>query len=198
MGTVTIEGSVRTINGTLAGADAWMAADPDLSGPWLNARSITGRREQLLVKATRLFNQLRWKGTKSNPSQPNAWPRDGATDPEGTAITNGTTPTTVEEATYQLAGMLSANPGLMAPTPGTQGQVRMVDDGRTKAEFHFSHAATKAAESTKSAMPRDVMEMIRGYLSRARVTAVTAESFGTDGESIFDDEEDGFGVSGGL
>jgi hypothetical protein len=199
MGTVTISGTSYTVIGTLAGATSWLQADPDIAALWLALSPNT--QAQYLLKATRYFNSLRWKGTKTSSSQPNAWPRDGVVDGDGVAVADNSTPTEVEQAGYMLAGVLLANPAVLGGVGGggtNQGSVREVSDGKASASFFYSAASVKATTSAMAALPRDVKEMIRGYLRKGASAGVQSEAFGTDGESIFDDAEDLFPLVGGL
>lgn len=199
MGTVTINGSSHTITGTLAAATTWISADPDMGETWLLLSA--DRQGQALVKATRMLNGVRWKGEKSSSSQPNAWPRTGVTDGDGVVVTDNTTPLDVENAHYTLAGLLVYNPAILGGPGGggtNQGAVREVSDGKASASFFYSAAAVAATGSIMSALPRDVKDLVRGYMRKGGSIGVQSEAYGTTGESIFDDAEDLFPIRGGL
>lgn len=198
MGTVTINNHTKNVIGTLDGATLYLEADPNLEPSWSAAALVPNRQASCLVLATRYFGMVKWKGTKTNVSQPLPWPRDGVTDGDGVAVTDGTTPTAIEEGAYLLAGLLNINPAVMGGGgAATQGAVREVSDGKgVTASFFYSGKAVEATRSARAAFPRDVLDTIRGYLGKSR--AVAAEAFGTDGESAFDSDSDLFVLVGGL
>ncbi len=89
-----------------------------------------------------------FSGTKTGGrSQDREWPRDDATDYEGLAITDGTTPTEVEKATYEAALREAASPGSLSPDYTMTEQVTKEKVGPIEVQY---------SDTAKMSMPKGV------------------------------------------
>lgn len=185
MGTVTIEETVYQVYGTLADADAYLKGRLAYRSIWLEAAQVSDDERKLaLVQAADLLNRQRWKGTPTAPYVPGTnlqWPRDGASDADGTAVPNGTTPKQIEHASYEIAAILLDDPdGLRKDSASVN--LQAVQAGSAKVTFFSKQLIGR--------FPRDLMELFSGYMVGGSVTAEgVGEAFGTDGESQFDDAD---------
>ncbi len=77
------------------------------AGAWTGATTAT--KEAALAMATRLLDQhVDWAGRQASQDQALAWPRFGVRDRGGFAISGGTIPQELIEATAELARLLIA------------------------------------------------------------------------------------------
>ena len=82
------------------------------------ADSPTDAAEAALIRASVWLDGTyghRWPGARVDGDQYLAWPRTGATDKDGFAIIDTTTPRSVEHATYEAALREMATPGSLSP-----------------------------------------------------------------------------------
>ena len=101
---------------TLAEADAYLL-DRLYSDAWVTANDSV--KEQALVTATRVLDNLNWIGTAISESQSLAFPRSGEYfDPRvgGLVTLTGSVPDRVLKATYELANHLVLNDGILDDT----------------------------------------------------------------------------------
>jgi hypothetical protein len=97
---------------TLAEADAYFADRLDVAA-WTSGPEA--QKEQALVTATSILDDLRWTGIALSETQPLAFPRSGSYfDPRvgNNVVLGDTVPTRVIKATYELAYHLLNNDGL--------------------------------------------------------------------------------------
>lgn len=185
MGTVTIDGNPYDVYGDLAAANLYLLGRAAYRALWQEATAITAARETAMVQAKDLLDRQKWKGTTTlayPAPQKIQWPRDNATDGEGTAVPNGTTPQQILDASYELAAILYADPdGLRQDTANVN--IQSAQAGTAKVTFFGRQLVGR--------FPRDITELIGGYLIGGSTTGLgVGEAFGADGESEFDPDDD--------
>jgi len=100
---------------TVAEAEAYFENRLDVAA-WTSA--VATQKEQSLITATYLLDDLVWVGTALNTAQPLAFPRSGYYyDPKyGTTLTIDGVPDRIVRATFELAHHLLSNDGLLDDT----------------------------------------------------------------------------------
>jgi hypothetical protein len=185
--TVTIGVNSYGIYGTTTARDAYLAGSYRYAAAWA-AIASADTKNQISIDVARVLDRLSWKGepSASFPDvQANAWPRDGATDGAGDAVPDGTTPTFIDWASYELSAMLLTDPDVLEEAADVL--VKLVQAGSAKVEFFGPQSVGR--------FPKKILEWLAGYLAGSSATAA-GEAFGTDGELAFDDD-DAFGLSNG-
>lgn len=87
---------------TAAEAGAYFGASLS-AGAWAEVED----RDAALVSAARRLDQVAWRGRRSDPQQPLAWPRSGAVDADGRPIPADAIPDNVKRAQMELALAMS-------------------------------------------------------------------------------------------
>ena len=177
-------GSSYTIYGTVAARDAYLLGSLRWNAVW-TATGAPDDRNRASVEVEHVLDRLLWAGTptQSYPDvQPLQWPRDGVT-----GVANGTTPTQVEQASYELAALVAEDPEALDVVASTV--VKMVKAGTAEVEFFGPQTVGRFASR--------IMELLRPYLAGNAIASAAGEVFGDDGEDAFGDD-DAFGLSGAL
>lgn len=115
---------------TRAEANSYFADRLDVAA-WTDASDP--QKEQSLVTATGMLDDLRWLGAVQSTSQALAWPRAGSYfDPRlgSWVVLDTTVPDRIVKATYELAHHLLANDGLLDDT----GRIKTIAVGPIKLE----------------------------------------------------------------
>lgn len=188
MGTVLISGTTYNVHGTSDGLKAYMAAH--INSTDYDAASSTNRKKSH-VSATRWLDRANWQGQKTDlvTPQPLEFPRTGLTGKDGNDVDSVSTPTEVENATYELVlYLLEDSAATQSLDQGSN--VKRVKAGSAEAEFF------KGTDGKYPRFPTEAHELIRYFLEGASgLTAPHAP--GIDVESHFDDC-DGYGLGQGL
>lgn len=90
---------------TVAEADAYLEARRNASD-W-NDENDDDEKMSALIEATRELSAIRWQGNRVTSTQALSWPRDSATNPDGTCsgeyYDTDVIPQRIKDATYELA-----------------------------------------------------------------------------------------------
>lgn len=108
--------SINNCYVTRSDADTYFS-DRLESDAWSNAEDLT--KDQALVTATQMLDDLTWSGIVANSDQPLAFPRSGSYfDPRKGYIVAfpDDIPDSIKVATYELALHLLSNDGLLSST----------------------------------------------------------------------------------
>jgi len=118
-----------------------------------------------LVTATRYLDRLPWDGTATHllDGQPTTlqWPRSGVIV-NGVEIDPLTVPVEITEATYELAVLIAAKPGLVSQADQGSNLKRAGGGGAPEVEFF---APTSAARGTASTLPYVVLQLVGKFLA---------------------------------
>lgn len=139
-------------------------------------------KERTLVAATRYIDARDWAGTATGEDGTTlAFPRsgDGITDSSAEQLAR------VEQAVCELAMLIAADPSIQqAIDQGSN--IKKLDADGALIEFF---APTSVAEGTATTLPPVVQRLLGRYTAAAAtgVTIAGGSSYGTDGESAFDD-----------
>lgn len=122
-----------------------------------------------LVSATRYLDRLPWDGTATHllDGQPTtlAWPRSGVIV-NGVEIDSLTVPIEITEATYELAVMIGAKPGLVSQPDQGSNIKRAGGGGAPEVEFF---APSSAARGTAGQLPYVVQQLVGKFLASPSV-----------------------------
>ena len=127
-----------------------------------------------LVSATRYLDQQPWQGKATGIGEDGSpttlqWPRSGVVV-GGVAIDSTTIPTEITEATFELAVMIAASPGLVNKLDqGSNVQAANAGGGTGVAFF----APTSARNGTATVLPPMIQRMVGKFLASA--TSSTSE-----------------------
>lgn len=88
---------------------------------------VADDRARGLVSATRLLDLQSWVGTKTSPSQPIDWPRDGVVDRDGAAIANTVFPPDIQAGCCELALALLQDPTLQESSQGSSSNTKKLE-----------------------------------------------------------------------
>lgn len=122
------------------------------STTWTGA--TTADKERALRMATAILNRERWAGGITSANQLLAWPRSGAIDQEGRAVSPTAIPTAVRDATCELAMALLIDD--LTQNDGNAG-VKTVQAGSVRIEYNGQAPARR--------LPDMVTAIIRPLLS---------------------------------
>jgi len=150
-------------------ADAWTAATAD-------------NQNRSLVMAVDWLDRAtgpNLSGTKTVASQDLEWPRDGATC-DGTAVADGTTPESIAEATFWLAGSLLSDSS-QASSTGTGSNVKEAKAGSASVTF-FTPTINTASDTR---LPIVALDYVRCYLDGSGTSLGTGVATGTSCSSSF-------------
>lgn len=152
--------------GNVAG-DSWLPLDQEV-------------KERSVISATRMLDRQMWKGAKTSSVQALQWPRTEIVDPYGNAVSSGTVPQFIEDATAELALALALDPTVQTST-GTNKNIKRVKAGSAEVEFFFSSINTRFGTV--------IQELIGSYLgstsSLAGTLGIGGFASGTDQCSKF-------------
>lgn len=166
-------GNVFDTYATVSQADDYLIASATATA-W---RALTSEEEKarFLVSATRLFETQRWKGSKTDPAQPLAWPRTG-TGISG--VEDDVVPQPIINASIELAAALVDNTDITTQQT-TEQTIQNLKAGSTSITFF------RGAGGSPTRFPFNVMELIRDYLDGYGTTLDGGVvSSGTSKESI--------------
>ena len=124
-----------------------------------------GSKEEALVRAVDYMDSLRWKGYRTNETQPLCWPRSGVKDKDGYSIDIDDIPQAVKDAQCEAAKR-ELTSGTLQPDIDAGGQpimekvdvitVQYAKGARSRKEF------TKVLEKLKGLIYSDtVVELVR-------------------------------------
>jgi hypothetical protein len=116
-------------------------------------------REAAIVRASAWVDGLGFKGVKTGPVNPMAWPRAGATDGEGGELAADAVPGAVVRATCEAALRELADPGCLLPDLARGGAVASERLGSL--EVSYFPGAKAGTELTA------VSRLLAGYLRPA-------------------------------
>ncbi len=186
MGQVTISGTNFDVYGTRAAADTYMIAR--IGSSWTASSSTD--RNRALVSATRQLDRQNWTGERVAvaPGQPLEFPRTGLVDKDGIAVSSASVPLIMEEANYELALELLADPAVQE-AGSTGSNTKKVKAGSTSVEFFRPTSGTK--------FPTIIQELVGLWLESADPADTGNVAFGTDGCSTFEDI-DNWGLDKGF
>jgi hypothetical protein len=191
--TVTVPASGGTsqyIYGTTTERDAYLAASYRWAATWATL-TTADQKNMASVDVARMLDRQSWLGTPtlSFPDvQKNQWPRDGVGTVGDVVTVDGVTPKQIDYASYELAAMLVEDPDILDTIQSSI--VEMVKAGSAQVKFF--------APQTVGRFAQKIMELLVNYMAGGGTAASAAgEVFGNDGETAFD-EDDGFGLNGGL
>jgi hypothetical protein len=180
MGTVTISGVVYNVYGTLSGAGSMTEYAGGSSNMAAWKAGTADQQAQWMVDAARMMNRQAWQGstTAAYPSpQVLVWPRTGLTYEDGSAVSSSSIPQRVIDASYELAGLIAENYGVVTQQSDSQLAKRLKAGS---AEIEYFRPVTGGR------FPTTVMELIGFWLGGKAPSYATAETTGTDEESAFD------------
>jgi len=179
VGEVTIAATVYAVYGEHTGAGS---ATEYLAGSltpeavaW--GLAVSDQQKRSLVNAARLLNRQSWQGTKTSSVQPLAWPRTGVTYADGTPVASSAIPQEVIDASYELAALLAAKPGLFS-SGSADSNIESVTAGPVNVSF-FSPVAI-------GRFPTLVQELLAQFLGGG-ASAGGSHKTGGCAESQFDD-----------
>lgn len=186
---VTIRGHAVSVYGTFAAADAYLTTSDRFARAWDVLSDEDKARK--LVEVARNFNKRPWKGEKTSPSQALAWPRTGASDPDGNDIDSSETPDDIVEASYMLAGILTVRPNALG-TGTAQPAVQSLREGPVSVSFFGTGSSGVDASGTP--IVDEIEAMLVGYLGTTGGVSYGAMLAGLasgtdDGESEFTDDK---------
>lgn len=138
--------------------------------------TTTERREQALVTATRMIDRQNWKGQKTDPAQPLAWPRTGVTRNDGSTVDPNTLPPELILATYELALALLDNVAVQSQGD-TGSNIKSLGAGSAQLSFFRPTTGTR--------FPTIIQELMGQFLSATGLPIGTAVVKGNDGVSVF-------------
>jgi len=126
--TVVISGNAYTVYASVTEADAILLVDSRRASAW--SALLVDAKAARLAEATRLLDELRWRGSPTVPGQ--RFPRTGLTDLDGVPVTDSDVPSEVEYACAQLAADLTIA-GESAVSGGSN--IKRVEAGAVVVEF---------------------------------------------------------------
>lgn len=133
----------------------------------------------MIMASDWLDRAMVFSGSESVSGQPRSWPRDGASC-SGNAIADGTTPDSVAQATFWMAGNIIVDPTIV--DQASQGSnVKRVAAGSAEVEFF----TPTLGGATDIRIPRTAFDYV-ACLQGGTATAAGSSS-GDTGESAFDD-----------
>lgn len=153
-------------------ADEYLAADPNAAA-W-RAEADDDVKARALVNATRVLNNLRWRGSKTDADQELAWPRTGVSDRDG-SVASDTIPQRIIDACVELANQV-LNGVDIANFRTTATAERRIKAGSVEIE-NF-----RGAEGSPVPLPWPAWSLIRDYISGPASSAGSI-SAGTDCET---------------
>lgn len=163
-----------------AEADAYLA-DSIRAGAWAFLPATT--KDQALLTATRIFERVKWKGTKTDEAQDLMWPRTGVTDKYGIARDEDVVPQEVKDAECELAFELSQNAALES-SGGTGSNTKRLKAGSAEVEYFRATGGVNGSGSPR--FSPIVMELIGQFMAGAEGSGISGSfSSGTDVESSF-------------
>ena len=198
MGSVTqidIDGTNYDIFGTVAEALEYFTANVADLATWTGYGDDDQKR--YLVSAARVLDRQAWEGKRTSSSQPRSWPREGATDRDGNAITNTTVPDDICHAGFELAIAIGRGQNVEGKEVSTSGETRRTRTvvGPVTTETEFFDRDRLAPDPSR--FPLDVEELVRPYLASALGVGIVKSS-GTGEASLFDDDQFLFNRSRGF
>lgn len=170
--TYQLQASANTILGDNIATQAW-------------ATKPSATKDAALITAFHMLEVQRWQGAKTGGSGQTAQhPRSGLTNCNGDEIDENTIAPDIIRAQALLAFELVTNPKL-AGSPNTGSNIRRLQAGSASIEYF---ERTDDDDFPTSRFPASVQELISCYIEGQSLGGV--ESFGTDGDSIFDPCDD--------
>ncbi len=130
-------------------------------------------KARYLVTATRTLDRQRWRGTKTDPVQPLAWPRTGTGI---TGVEDDVVPQPIIDASIEYAAALVEDTASVTSQNNEQ-TVASLKAGSAAISFF------RGAGGEPTRFPFNIMELIGDYLAGSS-GAVGVIASGTDGESV--------------
>lgn len=173
---IEIEGVEYFAYADLEEADRFMAAAVgEQADAWRGAEPLA--KSRALVSGTRRIDSFKWKGEKTDPDQPGAFPRKDLKNPDGSDVDPDTIPPQVVEASIILAAMLNAGEDIN-PVSARAAIARRLKAGSVEIE-NFRQFGVVAP------LPSDVMSLLGFWLLGMGSQLVGSESSGTCAKSSF-------------
>jgi len=172
--TVTIGGNEYDVYADLATADVYLAAEPN-AALWREDNEEENSRA--LVSATRIFNRLPWKGSKTEADQALAWPR---TETGVDGVEDDAIPQAIIDGSIELANAIR-NGYDASNLASTASGIKRQKAGSVEIEYFAGGSATEGQR-----LPLPVMELIDDYLAGDDADFPSTIASGTDGASSFE------------
>lgn len=171
--TVDIDSGVYTTYASIDTADTYLGAAYHATG-WSDLTE--NQKGQLLVTSTRTLDRQKWKGSKEEPDQPLAFPRDGmGISPEPLEDENGL-PLDIIDASIELA--LAISQGSDVQTASSQAtRIQSMSAGSVSITYF------RNPDGTPTRFPTIVQELIQKFLG-GDLTAYYNKATGVDAESV--------------
>lgn len=178
MGTITVDSNNYEVYGDLAAATLYIAGLMTAGAVAWRAKT-TNEKSRALLNARLLLDQQAWEGAKTSGAQTLQWPRTGADYADGTPVGTSVIPTEIDQAEYELACFLSADPSVYsADSTGTN--VKRLKAGPLEVENFVPTIRTG------SILPRNVMNLVGQFLLSSDGPRAGVVS-GSDSDSDFTD-----------
>lgn len=166
--TYQLQASANTILGDNIATQSW-------------ATKPSATKDQALITAFHMLEAQSWEGEKTGGAGQTAQhPRTGLTNCNGDEVTSVAIAPDIIRAQALLAYELVTNPKI-AGTANTGSNIKRLQAGSASIEYF---ERTDDDEYPTTRFPTSVQELINCYIEGSDISGV--ESFGTDGDSIFD------------
>jgi hypothetical protein len=167
--TVTIgSGSPREVYVDVDGIDAYAndgaGAGPDAWRAMIDAADDDGRA-RLAVQASRFFNALPWKGTKTTPAVGGTtlvWPRAGLKDREGDNLDDQTTPQQILDGICEAAMLFAVDNAATAAQADQASNIHSLQAGSASITYFRS---TSVDDGTADVLPPILDRLVGLWLS---------------------------------
>ncbi len=182
---VTIGSDTFTVYGTLAEADTYLNGKFGIGTTWTALPEDD--RERALVQASDVLDLLTWQGARLVATQERSFPRTGLPTCDGVVQSDSDDPTRIEEATYELAYLVSQSQfstTVSATQAKNAANIKRVKAG--SAEVEFQRPLDVQSFQSAADLPPLVRALVSCLLSSSLTTA-PAETFGNTAVSQFDD-----------
>jgi hypothetical protein len=177
MAQVEIGGETYEVYADIPDADAYLEASVgEAADAWRDADEVSKARA--LVSGTRAIDAQTWKGAKTDPDQPLAFPRTGLSYPDGTPVDPDVVPPEVVTASIELAAMLNAGISIY-PAEARATVARRLKAGSVEIENfrQFGYLGI---------FPSAIMRLLGFWLIGAGAQGLGgSQSYGTCGKSAF-------------
>ena len=183
-GSVTISANAYAIYGTSAEAVIYHAAGIGAAAIAWAAASSTNQAKSL-VEATRMLDRAPWQGALAADGQSLKWPRSGVVDRLGEDVSSASIPLAIEEAAYELAAALLADPTIRENGAAGGSNIASLTAGPVGITYFRAIAGGR--------FPTIIDELVGQYLQSAASASATLSTAsygtGTDVSSSFDDAD---------
>ena len=184
--TITIDGTEMTYKSYASRSEAnhILGADPARRAVWLDDGLTDALKGVYLVAATERLDLLTWAGERTGgAAQTTAWPRTGLSDRDGFELSGATIPSGLERATALLAGTIASTPQA-ADHGSSSSNIAEVGAGSATIKF-FRNQTTVVGRPLQD---ETAYALVRIWL-RGASRSFAPQTFGVDGDSLFDERE---------